>query len=93
VQSVKIDKSFVQDIPSDEGSMTLVRAIIGLAHELKMNVTSEGIETEAQLDFLKSLKSDLLQGYIYSRPVTAKQLESDYDSSIFKTYRQAQFSS
>ncbi len=93
VQSVKIDKSFVQDIPSDEGSMTLVRAIIGLAHELKMDVITEGIETEAQLDFLKFYKSDLLQGYIYSRPVTAKQLESDFDSAVFKTFPQAQFQS
>jgi diguanylate cyclase (GGDEF)-like protein len=92
VQSVKIDKSFVQDIPSDEGSMTLVRAIIGLAHELKMDVTSEGIETEAQLDFLKTHKSDLLQGYIYSRPVTAQQLESDFDSAVLKTYPQAFYS-
>ncbi|OAI07525.1 EAL domain-containing protein [Methylomonas methanica] len=75
VHSVKIDRSFVQDIPNDEGSMTLVRAIIALAHELKLDVTAEGVETEAQLAFLKTQQCDLLQGYLYSRPVTAAQLE------------------
>jgi diguanylate cyclase (GGDEF)-like protein/PAS domain S-box-containing protein len=78
VQSVKIDRSFVQDIPQDEGSVTLVRAIIALAHELKINVTTEGIETEAQLTFLRTQHSDLLQGFIYSQAVTATQLETDY---------------
>ncbi|WP_251827729.1 GGDEF domain-containing response regulator [Methylovulum psychrotolerans] len=75
VHSVKIDRSFVQDIPADEGSMTLVRAIIALAHELNLNVTAEGVETEEQLAFLKAQQCDLLQGYLYSRPITAQQLE------------------
>ena len=76
VHSVKIDQSFVRDIPGDEGSMTLVRAIIALAHELKLNVTAEGVETAEQLAFLKNHQCDLLQGYLYSRPGTAQQLET-----------------
>ncbi len=77
VHSVKIDRSFVLDIPRDEGSMTLVRAIIALAHELKLKVTAEGVETEEQLAFLKSHHCDELQGYLFSHPVTADVLEAD----------------
>ncbi len=84
MHNVKIDRSFVQNIPSDEGSMTLVRAIIVLAHELKLSVTAEGVETEEQLTFLKNLQCNLLQGYFYSRPVTAKQLENNYDTTSLK---------
>jgi diguanylate cyclase (GGDEF)-like protein/PAS domain S-box-containing protein len=84
VHNVKIDRSFVQNIPSDSGSMTLVRAIIALAHELKLSVTAEGVETEEQLAFLKTQKCNLLQGYFYSRPVTAKQLENNYDTTSLK---------
>jgi diguanylate cyclase (GGDEF)-like protein/PAS domain S-box-containing protein len=77
IHSVKIDRSFVMDLPHDESSKTLVRTIIALAHELKLCVVAEGVETEDQLAFLKSHQCDLLQGYIYSRPVTAKQLETE----------------
>ncbi len=75
IHNVKIDRSFVQNIPSDEASMTLVRAIIALGHELKLSVTAEGVETEAQLEFLKTQKCDIVQGYLFSRPVPAEQLE------------------
>jgi diguanylate cyclase (GGDEF)-like protein len=75
VHSVKIDRSFVLDIPGDEGSMTLVRAIIGLAHELKLTVTAEGVETEEQLTLLKQLNCDEIQGYIAYRPLSLDKLE------------------
>ena len=86
VHAVKIDRSFVQDIPGDEGSMTLVRAIIALAHELKLSVTAEGVETEEQLAFLETQQCDLLQGYLYSRPVAAHQLQTGADNAILKTH-------
>jgi diguanylate cyclase (GGDEF)-like protein/PAS domain S-box-containing protein len=82
MHNVKIDRSFVQNIPSDEDSMTLVRAIIVLAHELKLSVTAEGVETKEQLTFLKSLHCDLLQGYLFSRPVTAGVLETDANTLL-----------
>ncbi|MFI3185548.1 MAG: EAL domain-containing protein [Methylococcaceae bacterium] len=77
VHGVKIDRSFVLDIPGNEGSMTLVRAIIALAHELKLKVTAEGVETEEQSAFLKSHHCDELQGYLFSHPVAADVFESD----------------
>jgi EAL domain-containing protein (putative c-di-GMP-specific phosphodiesterase class I) len=84
VQSVKIDRSFVDNIASDEGSRTLVRAIIALTHELKLLVVAEGVETEAQLSFLTSQQCDSLQGFIFSKPVTPQQLDIDFNTTQFK---------
>ncbi len=84
VHTVKIDQSFVQDIPGDKGSMALVRAIIALAHELEMDVVTEGVETEEQLAFLKTVHCDMMQGYFFSRAATPAQLESDFDPATFK---------
>jgi diguanylate cyclase (GGDEF)-like protein/PAS domain S-box-containing protein len=83
VQSVKIDRSFVVDLPSNEGSRTLVRAIIALAHELNLLVVAEGVETEEQLSFLKTQQCDSLQGYMFSRPVSAEQLETGFNNMVF----------
>ncbi|CAD6876309.1 GGDEF domain-containing response regulator [Methylomonas fluvii] len=86
IQSVKIDRSFVIDLPGDEGSKTLVRAITALAHELKLSVIVEGVETKDQLSFLTEQKCDSLQGYMFSRPVSAEQFQQDFINSGFKTY-------
>ncbi|MGZ8239147.1 MAG: two-component system response regulator [Methylobacter sp.] len=84
VHSVKIDRSFVMDIPGDEGCMTLVRAIIALAHELELQVTAEGVETEEQMAFLKTQDCDMLQGYLFSRPVEARVLETDFNTPALR---------
>jgi diguanylate cyclase (GGDEF)-like protein/PAS domain S-box-containing protein len=75
VHSVKIDRSFVKNIPVDNGSMALVRAVIALAHELELDVTAEGVETIEQLAFLKDHQCDKVQGYLFCQPATAAQLE------------------
>jgi len=84
VQSVKIDRSFVIDLPDNEGSKSLVRAVVALAHELLLSVVVEGVETEEQLSFLTAQHCDSLQGYIFSRPVTAEQFERDIIDTGFK---------
>ncbi|MFA5983064.1 MAG: EAL domain-containing protein [Methylococcaceae bacterium] len=86
VQSVKIDRSFVKDLPCDEGSKTLVRAIIALAHELKLLVVVEGVETEDQLSFLCDQQCDSLQGYMFSMPVSEEQFQQNFINAGFKTY-------
>lgn len=85
IQSVKIDRSFIRDIPGDEENMNLVRAIIALAHELKLMVMIAGVETEAQLAFLKAWQCDRVQGHLFSRPMTAEQLLTDFNPAVFKT--------
>ena len=69
IDSIKIDRSFVQEIPQDKGNMEIVRAVMAMAHNLNLKVTAEGVETEAQLDFLREYHCDHLQGYYFSRPV------------------------
>ncbi|MFZ2169669.1 MAG: EAL domain-containing protein [Methylococcaceae bacterium] len=83
VHSVKIDRSLVRDIPGNGSSMTLVRGIIALAHELKLNVIAGGVETEEQLTFLKTNQCDVQQGYLFSRAVAAGELDT-YSSPLLK---------
>ncbi len=73
VDSVKIDRSFITDL-SDERNRRIVQAITHLAHALGLSVTAEGVETEEQLAVLRSLASNLAQGYLLGRPMPAEQL-------------------
>lgn len=68
VNKLKIDKSFIQDLPGDTRAVNMVRTIIALAHHLDMRVTAEGVEEPAQLAMLQSLGCDLFQGYYLARP-------------------------
>lgn len=67
--TLKIDKSFIQDVLSDSGDASLVRAIINMAHSLGLTVIAEGVELEAQTHFLRDEGCDFSQGYFYSRPL------------------------
>lgn len=67
--TLKIDKSFIQDVLSESGNASLVRAIINMAHSLGLTVIAEGVEQEAQTHFLKHEGCDYSQGYFYSRPL------------------------
>jgi EAL domain-containing protein (putative c-di-GMP-specific phosphodiesterase class I) len=66
---VKIDKSFVQGLGQAVDSEHIIRAIISLAHSLKMSVVAEGVETYAQMEFLRQLNCDHVQGYYFARPM------------------------
>jgi diguanylate cyclase (GGDEF)-like protein len=74
IHYLKIDRSFVHDVPVDPDDVTIVRAVIQLAHNLDMQVVAEGVENEAQLEFLRAEGCDEIQGYLVSRPVPAEQL-------------------
>jgi diguanylate cyclase (GGDEF)-like protein len=71
IHSLKIDRSFVSDVPNDPDDSTIVRAVIALAHSLRMHVVAEGVENRAQLEFLRAEGCDEVQGYLVSRPVSA----------------------
>lgn len=71
IDTLKIDQSFVQGIPQDANDSAIATAIISMAKALKLRVIAEGVETEAQLDFLKSAGCDEIQGYWFSKPIAA----------------------
>jgi diguanylate cyclase (GGDEF)-like protein len=75
LDTLKIDKSFVDHIPTNPDDVALVRAIIAMAHSLKLRVLAEGVELEEQLEFLREEGCDEIQGYLISRPVPADALE------------------
>jgi EAL domain-containing protein (putative c-di-GMP-specific phosphodiesterase class I) len=76
VNTIKIDMSFIRDVLTEPKDSAIVRAIILLAQNLNMKVLAEGVETQAQADYLKAEGCDLAQGYFYSRPVTAAAFEA-----------------
>lgn len=73
ITSLKVDQSFVRDVIDDPRSAAIVRVIVELAHGLGINVIAEGVETEAQLAFLRELACDEFQGFLVSRPVPSDQ--------------------
>jgi diguanylate cyclase (GGDEF)-like protein len=74
VDTLKIDRSFVQDIVADAGAAAITSAVVALAHELKLEVVAEGVETAEQLEFLRHRRCDAFQGYYFSRPVPAAEI-------------------
>ena len=73
MRRLKIDRSFVRDLPEQEHSRTIVTAIVALAHGLGLQVTAEGVETPQQADYLVQQGCDVLQGYVFARPMPVAQ--------------------
>jgi diguanylate cyclase (GGDEF)-like protein/PAS domain S-box-containing protein len=76
IDRMKIDRSFVQDLPGDRGAVAITRAIVMMAKSLGMSVVAEGVETEAQRAFLLELGCDVLQGDLVSRPLAPAEWEA-----------------
>jgi len=75
IDALKIDQSFVRDMSTDPNDAAIVMAIIQLAHSLKLKVTAEGVENEDQLRFLRLLRCDDMQGYLFCRPLPVEGFE------------------
>jgi diguanylate cyclase (GGDEF)-like protein/PAS domain S-box-containing protein len=76
IDTLKIDKSFVQDIPEDGEDAAIAMLIISMAHDLKLSVVAEGVETAEQLSFLREKKCDTIQGFLISKPLPVDELEA-----------------
>ena len=75
VSTVKIDRSFIMDLPGDKENAVLVQAIIAMAHGLRLEVIAEGVETAEQWEYLKSLDCDFVQGYYFGKPMPQADFE------------------
>ncbi|MDE3207533.1 MAG: EAL domain-containing protein, partial [Pseudomonadota bacterium] len=74
INTLKIDKTFVDDIDRGGEHASIVTAVIGMAHGLNLNLIAEGVESQNQLNFLRTLRCDGMQGYLFSRPIPAAEI-------------------
>lgn len=75
IDTLKMDKSFISDINGNSYEKQIVKSVINLAHNMNLTVTAEGVEKVEQLEFLKNEKCDKVQGYIFSKPIPADEIE------------------
>jgi diguanylate cyclase (GGDEF)-like protein/PAS domain S-box-containing protein len=83
IQKLKIDRSFVNDIHDDHNDAAITKTIIGLAHSMQLRVVAEGVETQHQADWLRQQGCDQAQGFLYSKPMSARQFESHFHAGRF----------
>jgi len=69
VARIKIDRGFVSNIIANPNDAAIVRAVVSMAHSLGMSVIAEGVETDAQLGYLRGIGCEEMQGYFFSRPL------------------------
>ncbi|WP_263143805.1 EAL domain-containing protein [Pseudomonas sp. RIT-PI-AD] len=74
IDVIKIDRSFIKDIPDSQDDMEITSAVVAMAHNLKLTVVAEGVETPAQLNFLRRQRCDVGQGYLFDRPIPGRDL-------------------
>ncbi|EJM76473.1 putative bifunctional diguanylate cyclase/phosphodiesterase [Pseudomonas sp. GM55] len=74
IDIIKIDRSFIHEIPDNQDDMEITSAVIAMAHNLKLKVVAEGIETAEQLSFLRRHRCDVGQGYLFDRPIPGNEL-------------------
>ncbi|MGL4521721.1 MAG: putative bifunctional diguanylate cyclase/phosphodiesterase [Bacilli bacterium] len=85
ISELKIDRDFITNIHEDETRASVVRLIVQMAHELKLNVVAEGVELEEEKQFLESIQCDELQGYLISRPLSFQPLKEFFESKYEKS--------
>ena len=83
IDTLKIDKSFVSDLCKDPHDTAIVRAIVTLGHALDLTVVAEGVETREQLEYLNELECDVVQGFLFSKSLTA----DDFEDLLLEQYR------
>ena len=74
IDTIKVDRSFIRDIPADAGDKKIARAIIAMAHALRLKVVAEGVENVLQLKFLRAEQCDAVQGFFLFRPLPAEEV-------------------
>jgi len=78
ISKLKIDRSFIKDIPQDKDDMAITKTIINLAQNLNLGIVAEGVETETQKEFIIKNSDAIIQGYLYSPPIPANEFEEKF---------------
>jgi EAL domain-containing protein (putative c-di-GMP-specific phosphodiesterase class I) len=81
ISKLKIDRTFIRDLPGDADAMAIVRAVVGLANSLGIVSTAEGVETERQLEALRAMGCSEMQGYLLSPPRPIKEIAQLFPSN------------
>ena len=86
ISKLKIDRSFIKDIPNDKDDEIITKTIINLAKNLHLKIVAEGVETEVQRDFVFENGGEFIQGYFYSQPIPADEFEKKFlkDNNVNK---------
>jgi len=82
IDTLKVDISFIRDLPDNADAVAVVRAIIALARGLELRVIAEGVETEGQLKLLQEMGCDSVQGFLFSRPGTPEEIEPLFEQPV-----------
>ncbi|MBM3395743.1 MAG: bifunctional diguanylate cyclase/phosphodiesterase [Betaproteobacteria bacterium] len=85
LDTLKVDRSFIEDLPEDDEDAAITQAIIAMAHSLHLSVVAEGVETVEQLAFLQGHHCDLVQGFLFSKPVPPDQIPGFVQSPVRET--------
>jgi EAL domain-containing protein (putative c-di-GMP-specific phosphodiesterase class I) len=75
IDTLKIDQSFVRDLTLNPNDLAIAKAVIALAHSMNLEVMAEGVETKEQMSILREEQCDMMQGYLFGRPVSAAEIE------------------
>lgn len=78
IDVLKMDKSFFDDVLESRRGKIIIEAIIEMSHKLNMKVVAEGIEIKEQVEYLKNIKCDMIQGYYFERPIKVEEFEEKY---------------
>jgi EAL domain-containing protein (putative c-di-GMP-specific phosphodiesterase class I) len=89
IDTLKIDRTFVRDIETDSDDAAIIAAIIAMAHGLDVRVTAEGVETKGQMESLRRLGCDQVQGYLLSKPLPVEEFAAQFLAPAKKTVRKA----
>jgi EAL domain-containing protein (putative c-di-GMP-specific phosphodiesterase class I) len=81
LSSLKIDRAFISDITENPEDAAIVRAILAMAHSLHLKTVAEGVETEKQLEFLREIGCDEVQGYFMAKPLPAQEFADQFVKS------------
>jgi len=84
IDTLKIDKSFIDDLTDKDSSIRIVGDIISLGHNLDAHIVAEGIENSTQLDYLKNHNCDCIQGFMFGKPMSVKDVEALLEKNPLK---------